>query len=133
MEIVSPRCAAIDVHQRTAVVSVGWADEAGRRHKQTRTFSTMAPDLARLATWLAEQGVTHVALESTGVFWKPVFNALEEQPFTVVLANAAQVKAVPGRKTDVRLRHEVVSVAVEPERSGLNLVFCHQYPTVACG
>ena len=101
MDLVYSRCAAIDVHKRTAVVSVGWADEQGRRQKRTRTFSTMTADLIRLRQWLAEEGVTHVALESTGVYWRPLFNMLEEQ-CTVILANAAHVKAVPGRKTDVR-------------------------------
>jgi transposase len=101
MDVIYPRCAAIDVHKRTAVASVGWVDEQGRRQRQTRTFSTMTADIERLRTWLAEHGVTHVAMESTGIFWRPLFNVLEER-FTVVLANAAHVKAVPGRKTDVR-------------------------------
>jgi transposase len=101
MDVIYPRCAAIDVHKRTAVASVGWVDEQGRRQRQTRTFSTMTADIERLGDWLAEHGVTHVAMESTGVFWKPLFNILEER-FAVVLANAAHVKAVPGRKTDVR-------------------------------
>jgi transposase len=101
MDVIYPRCAAIDVHKRTAVASVGWVDEHGRRRRQTRTFSTMTADIERLRAWLAELGVTHVAMESTGVFWKPLFNVLEER-FIVVLANAAHVKAVPGRKTDVR-------------------------------
>jgi transposase len=101
MDVVYPRCAAIDVHKRTAVTSASWVDEHGRRQRETRTFSTMTADIGRLGAWLAEHGVTHVAMESTGVFWKPLFNILDER-FTVVLANAAQVKALPGRKTDVR-------------------------------
>jgi len=101
VEVLYPRCAAIDVHKRTAVAAVGWTDEQGRRHRQVRTFSTMTADLERLRAWFAEHGVTHVALESTGVYWKPLFNLLEEQ-CVVILANAAHVKAVPGRKTDVR-------------------------------
>ena len=101
MEILYPRCAAIDVHKRTAVASVGWLDEQGQRHKQTRTFATMTADIERLRRWLGEHGVTHVAMESTGVYWQPLFNLLEGQ-CVVVLANAAHVKAVPGRKTDVR-------------------------------
>jgi transposase len=92
----------------------------------------MTADLLALGDWLAQRGVTHVAAESTGVYWKPVYHVLEGR-FTVWLVNAQHVKQVPGRKTDAKLRHEVVFVAVEPERSGLNLVFCHQYPTVACG
>jgi hypothetical protein len=67
MEILYPCCAAIDVHKRTAVATVGWVDEHGRRQKQTRTFSTMTLDLERLRQWLTEYGVTHVAMESTGV------------------------------------------------------------------
>ena len=102
MEILYPRCAAIDVHKRTAVVTVGWVDDQGRRQKQTRTFGTMTRDLERLRRWLAEHAATHVAMESTGVYWKPLFNVLEDGGLTVVLANAAHAKAVPGRKTDVR-------------------------------
>ena len=101
MEVLYPRCAGIDVHKRTVVVTVGWVDERGRRHKQARTYGTMTADLERLRAWLVEQGVTHVAMESTGVYWKPVFNLLEPH-VEVLLANAAHVKAVPGRKTDVR-------------------------------
>jgi transposase len=101
MDVLYPRCAGIDVHKRTAVVTVGWVDERGRRHKQTRTYGTTTPAIERLRAWLVEHGVSHVALESTGVYWKPVFNLLEPH-VEVVLANAAHVKAVPGRKTDVR-------------------------------
>lgn len=101
MELLYPHCAAIDVHKRTAVAAVGWVDERGRRQREVRTFSTMAGDRARLRDWLAERGVTQVAMESTGVYWKPISPVLEER-FAVVLASAAPVKAVPGRKTDVR-------------------------------
>ena len=93
----------------------------------------MTDDLLALADWLRAHACGHAAMESTGVLWKPVFNVLEASGCQVLLVNARHIRAVPGRKTDVKLRHEVVSVAVEPERSGLNLVFCHQYPTVACG
>ena len=101
MNLIHPSCAAIDVHKRTAVTSVSWVNEQGKLQRETRTFSTMTEDLERLREWLAERRVTHVAMESTGVFWKPIFNILEEH-FIVVLANAAHVKALPGRKTDVR-------------------------------
>ena len=101
MELLYPRCAAIEDHKRTAVAAVAWADEAGRPRREVRTFATATGDLERLRDWLAERGVTHIAMESTGVYWKPIFNVLEER-FAVVLANAAHVKAVPGRKTDVR-------------------------------
>jgi transposase len=98
MEIVYVHCAGIDVHKQTAVVTVGWRDDQGQPHKQTRTFGTLTRELE----WLVESSVTHVAMESTGVYWKPIFNVLEAAGLMVVLANAAHVKAVPGRKTDVR-------------------------------
>jgi len=101
VELLYPRCAAIDVHKRTAVAAVGWVDEAGRHQRLVRTFATTTGELERLGAWFAAYGVTHIAMESTGAYWKPIFNVLEER-FVVVLANAAHVKAVPGRKTDVR-------------------------------
>src|SRR5215211_7022597 len=101
MDLLYPRCAGIDVHKRTAVVTIGWVDEQGRRQRKTRTFGTMTAEIEHLAAWLGEHEITHVAMESTGVYWRPVFNLLEPH-VEVVLANAAHVKAVPGRKTDVR-------------------------------
>ena len=98
MELLYPRCAAIAVHKRTAVAAVAWADETGRHRREVRTFATATAELERLRDWLAEHGVTHVAMESTGVYWKPIFNVLEER-FAVVLANAAHVKAVPSERT----------------------------------
>ena len=67
MDILYPRCAAIDVHKRSVVATVGWVGDHGRRQRQTRTFGTMTADLERLRGWLAEHRVTHVAMESTGV------------------------------------------------------------------
>ena len=132
MEVVHRRCCGLDVHKKTVVACVLIDEGKGKVHKQVRTFSTMTADLVALADWLGSLHVTEVALESTGIYWRPIFNVLEER-YTVTLANPQHIKRVPGRKTDVSLRHEVVFVAVEPERSGPNLVFCHQYPTVACG
>jgi hypothetical protein len=91
--------------------------------KAVRTFGTMTADLLALGDWLAAQGVTHVAMESTGVYWKPVWNLLEER-FTLLLVNARHVKAVPGRKTDVRdgewladlLRHGLLRASFVPDR-----------------
>jgi transposase len=122
MEVLYPRCAGIEVHKRTAVVTASWIDEQGRQRAETRTFATMTVDLERLRDWLVERGVSHVAIESTGVYWKPVFNLLEGH-LTVVPANAYHVKAVPGRKTDVRdrewlldlLRHGLVRASFIPE------------------
>jgi transposase len=72
MDLVYPRCAGIDVHKRTAVVTVGWVDEQGQRQRKTRTFGTMTAEIEQLAAWLVEHQVTHVAMESTGVYWRPV-------------------------------------------------------------
>jgi len=100
MEITLERCCGLDVHKKTVSACVlihqgtGW-------EKEIRTFSTMTADLLALHDWLQELGVTQVAMESTGVYWKPVFNLLEDS-FQVLLVNAAHMKAVPGRKTDVR-------------------------------
>lgn len=101
MEPLHLRCAGIDVHKKTAVVCVRVLDEQGRPRQQVRTFGTMTSQLQALADWLAENGVTHVGMESTGVYWKPIFNLLEGR-FTVVLANAQHLRRVPGRKTDVK-------------------------------
>ena len=85
MDLLYPRCAGIDVHKRTAVVTAGWSDEQGQRRQETQTFATMTADLERLRAWLLALGVTHVAIESTGVYWKPVFSILEPH-VRVVLA-----------------------------------------------
>ena len=77
MEILYPRCAAIDVHKRTAVAAVGWVYAQGRRHRQVRTYATMTADLLQLSDWLSAGGCTHVGLERTGEYWKPVHNILE--------------------------------------------------------
>jgi transposase len=101
MDTLYPRCAGVDVHKKNVVVCVRYVSEGGRVTKQVRTFLTMTRSLLALADWLAEQGVTHVAMESTGVYWKPVYNLLEGR-FEVVLVNAQYLKKVPGRKTDVK-------------------------------
>ena len=111
MEVMFARCCGLDVHKRTVVACLLTPGRGGRPEKTVRTFSTMTDDLLRLADWLAEAGCTQVAMESTGVFWQPIWYLLEDR-FSLLLVNAAHIQAVPGRKTDVRLRHEVVSVAV---------------------
>lgn len=100
MEIVYTRCAGADVHKKTVVVCVIVPDERGGWRKETRTFGTMTTDLLALSDWLQQCGCTHVAMESTGEYWKPIFNILEGN-FEVLLVNAQHIKAVPGRKTDV--------------------------------
>lgn len=100
MEVMHHRCAGIDVHQAFVTVCVRLLDSAGPVSKEVREASTMTRDLLALADWLAERQVTHVAMESSGVLWKPIWNLLEDR-FTVLLVNPQHVKQVPGRKTDV--------------------------------
>jgi transposase len=94
------RCCGLDVHKETIAACVRIDDRSGRATQHVQTFRTTAADLVVLRDWLAAHGVTHVAMESTGVYWKPVFYALESD-FTCLLVNAAHIKQVPGRKTDV--------------------------------
>ena len=116
MEILYRSCGGLDVHAQTVVACL---IKDGR--KETRTFSTMTDDLLGLLDWLMAEGCTHVAIESTGVYWRPVFNILEGQ-MEVILVNARHVKAVPGRKTDVKdcewladlLRHGLLKASFIP-------------------
>jgi len=101
MEVVYETCCGLDVHQATVVACVRRWGERRRRTGEVRTFGTTTKELLGLVDWLAELGVTHVAMESTGVLWKPVFNLLEGH-CEVLLVNARHIKAVPGRKTDVK-------------------------------
>jgi transposase len=96
MHIVYEICCGIDVHAKTVVACL-----FSRKKKEIRTFSTMTDDLLKLLDWLQTAGCTHIAIESTSIYWKPVFNILEGS-ITVILVNARHIKAVPGRKTDVR-------------------------------
>jgi transposase len=96
MEVMYEVCCGLDVHKKSVTACALWA--SGRR-RQTREFGTFTRELLKLSDWLRSCGVTHVALESTGVYWKPVWNLLEGQ-FEVLLVNAQHIKAVPGRKTD---------------------------------
>src|SRR5512136_1334445 len=100
MEVVYERCCGLDVHKATVVACLWMRDQMGKIRKEIKTFGTMTVDLLVLHDWLRAQGVTHVAMESTGVFWRPIYNLLEES-FVVLLVNAAHIKRVPGRKTDV--------------------------------
>lgn len=101
MKVVHERCAGLDVHKKTVVACRIVPDGTGDWQQETRTFGTMTADLLVLRDWLAEAKVSHVAMESTGVYWKPVFNILEAE-FEVLLVNAKHIKFVPGRKTDVK-------------------------------
>lgn len=100
METIYHCCGGLDVHKKTVEATVRRL-AGGQLHSETRRFETMTRDLLALSDWLASECVTHVAMESTGVLWKPVFNILESS-FEVLLVNARHVKQVPGRKTDVK-------------------------------
>jgi transposase len=124
MDVLHERCCGIDVHKRSLTACVLASGAGGRSAKEVRTFGTMAADLEALAAWLEERGVTHVAMESTGVYWKPLWNVLEGR-FALLLANAQHVKQVPGRKTDVKdsewlaelLRHGLLRGSFVPARA----------------
>jgi transposase len=121
MEVLYPRCCGLDVH-KSSVSACVLVREGVRTHKKYARFGAMTRDLEELARWLHQLGVTHVALESTGVYWKPVWNVLEGQ-FHLLLVNAQHVKNVPGRKTDVRdsewiaelLQHGLLRPSFVPE------------------
>lgn len=100
MDVLHPSCAGLDVHQKTVVACVRRAHEA-QVQRETRTFSTSMRGLLALATWLDECAVTHAVMESTGVYWKPVWQVLDDGERQLTLANARDVKNLPGRKTDV--------------------------------
>lgn len=101
MQLVHTHCAGIDVHKKTVVVCCRIVQPDGTQTRHIRTFSTLTAGLLALADWLLSVGITHVAMESTGEFWKPVYNLLEAS-FTVWVVNAQHIKHVPGRKTDVK-------------------------------
>ncbi len=101
MQIVYERCAGLDVHKKSVVACLITPAANGERRKERQTFSTMTPDLVRLREWLKDQQCSQVAMESTGVFWRPIFNILEGH-VEVMVVNAQHMKAVPGRKTDIK-------------------------------
>jgi transposase len=101
MDVLHDRVAGLDVHKKTVVACVRTPSDGRARRSETREFETFIGDLEGLRDWLAGEGVTHVAMEATGVFWKPVWFVLEEGAFELLLVNARNVRMVPGRKTDV--------------------------------
>jgi transposase len=121
LETLYKRCAGLDVHSETIVACVLIGDDDSNLIKETETFPTFTKDLFRLLKWLEEYEVTHIAMESTGVYWKPVYNILEDY-FDITLANAQRIKNVPGRKTDVSdaewiaklLRHGLIEKSFVP-------------------
>jgi transposase len=101
MEILYTQCCGLDVHKKTVVACRITQDSSGQRHKEVRTFGTVTQELLLLSDWLREGGCTHVAMEATGVYWRPIYRVLEGE-FALLVVNAQHIKAVPGRKTDVR-------------------------------
>jgi transposase len=136
MDVLYPCCAGVDVHKKSVVVCRVQPGADGKPVKEIRTFPTMTADLLALSDWLSAGGVTHVAMESTGVYWKPVWNLLEGS-FTLWLVNAAHIKQVPGRKSDVRdcewiadlLRHGLLKPSFVPEREQRELRELTRYRT----
>jgi transposase len=101
MDVLYSHCCGLDVHKKTVTACLITSTEGAEPVKEIRTFRTMTADLLALADWLQAAGCTHVAMESTGVFWRPVYNLLEGQ-CELLVVNAQHIKTVPGRKTDVK-------------------------------
>src|SRR5436190_5369990 len=126
MQVMHERCAGLDVHKKTVVAYVLISLPGGAVEKHSVTFSTMTGQILAMSDWLTSHQVTHVAMESTGVYWRPVYQLLEGQ-FTLLVANAQHIKRMPGRKTDITdaewvadlLRHGLIApsfVPAQPQR-----------------
>lgn len=121
MDVIHTHCAGLDVHKKVVVAAIIVPNATHELYRETRSFGTMTADLLALSDWLMSREVTHVAMESTGEYWKPIFNILENN-FEVILANAQHISQVPGRKTDVGdaewiadlLRHGLLSASFIP-------------------
>jgi transposase len=136
LDIVYERCAGLDVHKQSVVACRILPRKGGGWDQQIRSFGTMTNDVQQLAEWLKEGRVTHVALESTGVYWRPIYNVLEET-VSVILVNAKHIKHVTGRKTDVKdaqwiaelLQHGLLKASFIPERAQRELRELVRYRT----
>jgi transposase len=125
MDVLYPYCAGIDVHKKTISVCVLTPGAHSKAQPQIRECGTTTRELLELADWLLQNQVTHIGMESTGVYWKPIWNILEAAGFTLTLANAQHVKNVPGKKTDTAdcvwlaqlLRHGLLPGSFVPEAS----------------
>jgi transposase len=134
--VVYDRCCGLDVHQQTVVACLITPGPDGQPAKEVRTFGTMTADLLELADWLRAAACSQVAMESTGVYWKPIWNLLEDE-FSLLLVNARHIKAVPGRKTDVKdcewladlLRHGLLRASFVPDRPQRELRELTRYRT----
>ncbi len=122
MQVLHDRCCGLDIHKKSVVECALLTETDGPPRRQVRTFGTRTADLLALSDWLRALGVTEIAMESTGVFWRPVFNLLEDEERVITLVNPQHMRAVPGRKTDVKdsewradlLRHGLVKPSFIP-------------------
>jgi transposase len=137
MEVVHERCCGVDVHKQFITACLIVAGATGKVTKEIQTFRPMTADLERFRDWLLAAGCTHGAMESTGVYWKPLDNLLEETDLTVLVVNAQHIKQVPGRKTDVRdcewiadrLRHGLLPASFIPDQAQRELRELTRYRT----
>ncbi len=136
VEVVYERCCGLDIHKQLVVACLLVSGPGKEPRREIRSFGAMTDDLLQLADWLAEAGCTHVAMESTGVYWKPIYNVLEGS-FALLLVNARHIKQVPGRKTDVKdcewiadlLRHGLLRGSFVPDRPQRELRELTRYRT----
>jgi transposase len=140
MQVLYARCAGLDVHKKTVVACIWITAQDGTATKHSQTFGTMTPQVLALCDWLKSYGVTHVAMESTGVYWKPIYNLLEGN-FELLVVNAQHVKAVPGRKTDVNdaewigdlLRHGLLRGSFVPPQAQRELRELTRHRSIVVG
>ncbi len=133
MQVVYERCCGLDVHKRTVVACVLVTHPDGTVQRDVRTFGTMTADLLALSDWLSAQGIPVLAMESTGVYWRPVYNLLEEGR-QILLVNPQHLKTVPGRKTDVKdaewladlLRHGLLQASFIPPHAPKRSTGCRR-------
>src|ERR1700681_2303432 len=120
-DVIYRRCCGLDVHKDTIAACVRWTEETGESHKENRVFGTTTQELEKLAGWMEQHQVRQVAMESTGVYWRPVWNVLEGR-FEIRLANAQHIRNLPGKKTDRKdgewiaklLQHDLVPASFVP-------------------
>ena len=124
MDVLYTRCCGLDVHKASVTACCRWLDHAGRSHHEIRRFGTYSAELRELANWLRQQQVEQVPMESTGSYWRPVWNELESKGLPLLLANAQHIKTVPGRKSDVKdpewisdlLQHGLIKPSFVPDQ-----------------
>ena len=140
MQILHRCCCGLDVHKKLIVACLISLNESGDAQKETRSFTTMTKDILALADWLARAKCTHIAMESTGVYWRPIWNLLEGQ-FELLPFCAQHIKAVPGRKTDIKdaewladlLQHGLLRASFVPPAPQRHLRPPHPLPQYAVG